>query len=530
MKELFAISSGSNIAKAKPIASSQKDVGSNVEGDKASSSKDFLSIMFEQIKQSVKQEASVIDLKSANTDIKTNVDKKDSKKSLDEHLLGDILEIISVIKGSSETAPSFPTLTKGLEKLINSDVSIKELKNINNMSDLLKLSKKYNLGLEKISVKKLDLKSLQKEFPNLDKKSFFELPKETKNIVQKETQIIDNKQKIEIKPAKLSFNNIQKPIQKKDKEPSILEKAISSSKSKEKVTAKVIQEVKTPKENVVTKVIQEVKVPKENIVTKVEQEAKALKDNITTKDNTATKAIKEIKAPKEEIVTKIIQEVKIKDPKITKVKNVKIEKNIQDKGLIENVLQNLKNDKPTTKVTSNLKNIEKTLSDETKKVEKTETKTENSTKTELKMPIKTENISNKEALPAKQTFSSFANDLREKIDNYKPPMMKMQIALNPKELGEVKVTLLNRGNSLHVNISSNTNSMAIFTQNQAEFKNSLVNMGFTNLQMNFSDQKGQDNQQNTQHNSSHKEINDDDENQDIKTEEKSIELIIPQYV
>jgi flagellar hook-length control protein FliK len=104
--------------------------------------------------------------------------------------------------------------------------------------------------------------------------------------------------------------------------------------------------------------------------------------------------------------------------------------------------------------------------------------------------------------------------------------MKVQMALNPKALGEVDVTIINRGNNLHVSITSNTNTMTLFTQNQAEFKNSLVNMGFTNLEMNFSDQRQSNNEQSKNSSSANKDFFEEVE-EETNT---SIELIVPQYV
>jgi flagellar hook-length control protein FliK len=133
------------------------------------------------------------------------------------------------------------------------------------------------------------------------------------------------------------------------------------------------------------------------------------------------------------------------------------------------------------------------------------------------------------AIPLKESFNQFASDLKEKMEHYKPPIMKLQLSLNPKNLGSVDVTLLHRGNNLHVNITSNTNTMALFTQNQAEFKNSLVNMGFTNLEMNFSDQNQSKNEQQKQGNKQQnsgtlKRV------QNQPSHDGTMELIVPQYV
>ena len=148
-------------------------------------------------------------------------------------------------------------------------------------------------------------------------------------------------------------------------------------------------------------------------------------------------------------------------------------------------------------------------------------------KTEVKNNVKAEIFKTDKNKATRGSLNQFANDLREKIESYKPPIMKLQMSLVPKNLGEVEVTLLNRGNNLHVNITSNTNAMSLFTQNQAEFKNSLVNMGFTNLEMNFSDQ-GKSNQQHQ--NSRQNRDSSFEEAQDQHDHESTIELVVPQYI
>lgn len=101
----------------------------------------------------------------------------------------------------------------------------------------------------------------------------------------------------------------------------------------------------------------------------------------------------------------------------------------------------------------------------------------------------------KSDLNLKETFRNFAQDFKEQMQAYKPPITRFNITLNPSNLGEVEVTLIQRGQNLHINFNTNTSTMNLFIQNQAEFKNSLVNMGFTGLEMNFSDQSKKDRQQ-----------------------------------
>ncbi len=99
-------------------------------------------------------------------------------------------------------------------------------------------------------------------------------------------------------------------------------------------------------------------------------------------------------------------------------------------------------------------------------------------------------------------------------------MMKIQMALNPKNLGEVDVTLINRGNNLHINFTSSPQTLNLFIQNQAEFKNSLVNMGFTNLEMNFS-QNGEKNRQEFANSENYEAYDEEEEN--------LVEIVLPNY-
>ncbi|MGG7073731.1 flagellar hook-length control protein FliK [Campylobacter sp. 9BO] len=126
-----------------------------------------------------------------------------------------------------------------------------------------------------------------------------------------------------------------------------------------------------------------------------------------------------------------------------------------------------------------------------------------------------------------QTLSNFSQNLAEQIENYKSPFTRVNITLNPLNLGEVEVLMVNRGNNLHVNFNSTTATMNLFLQHQAEFKANMVNMGFTELQMNFSDQnqKQQEQDKRTYKNLDNSEFDGEDE-QNVA----SLELVIPRYV
>ncbi len=513
MKEIFSISTGRDVAKAKPTIKASEEIEASSTKE---TSKDFLSIMFEQIKGSIaaSSQESKLDIKLDN--IEQELNTKNDKKSLDNHLLEDLLKVISLLKNPDAKVSSFPSLSNKLEKLINSETALKELKEVKNITDLLKLSKKYDLGLEKISVKNIDFETLKKEFPILAKKEFFVAPKEENTKIVAETV----KKEAEIKPTVLNINNIEKPKTETKKEPTLFEKIMSTPKEEKKETALHVN-----KEITKDKLVDE---KKEIVSTKITEE---VKKTVKVVQEEAPKTIviqekKEVVVQDKKEAIHVEVEKELKKPEVTRINELKVESNTPKKGMIENILQGLKSDRQeTTKTAPSQANQNQKV--EIKTEESLEVKTEPvSNRVDLKPTIKTDTLASKQLTPSKDTFNNFAADFKEKLENYKPPFMRVQLALNPKGLGEVDVVIVNRGNNLHVNITSNTNTMSVFTQNQAEFKNSLVNMGFTNLEMNFSDQR----EKQEQHNKNNKETSDFFEEESLEEETTSIELVVPRYI
>lgn len=94
-------------------------------------------------------------------------------------------------------------------------------------------------------------------------------------------------------------------------------------------------------------------------------------------------------------------------------------------------------------------------------------------------------------IKAKETIKHFSNNLKEAIENYKPPISKISIELNPKELGKVEVTLIHRGDNLQIQINSNNSAISLFNYHQQELKQNLINMGFSDVNMSFNQQNQQ---------------------------------------
>ena len=128
---------------------------------------------------------------------------------------------------------------------------------------------------------------------------------------------------------------------------------------------------------------------------------------------------------------------------------------------------------------------------------------------------------------------TFAAQMVEKISEFKPPVTRVNLQLHPAELGEVNITMIARANNLHVNVTSANATMALFLQNQAEFKANLVNMGFSDIQMSFSDHKEGSNAQHSSNKAKKSYESDEDGvmiNEFEGSGESTLEIVLPRYI
>lgn len=485
----------------------------------------------------------------------------DEAKPIDEHLLEDLLSIVNALQQDSQTT-NFPTLkaSSNLEKILNSETARQDFANVKNVSDLLELSKKYDLGLEKLSISKESIESLQTKFPKLTQNNFFDEittalkqmqtePQSTAQTTQQTTiptqvglkSLLDNQQpKTQPMPqtqsilgeliAKESSSEVthsqqpiptsSKPLEEtsivNEKQQTLTQKIVNNAASETKITNTSMQQTNDPHADDAIKSSIEVSTkPLETVIQKalhdVKQEMKksevptqAINDNDATTQETPIVKANDLKA-------EVIQKNDAKNDE-SLVKPLKQEKTINTSN---DELSSVQTAKPivSEEVKSSSEDIQSTP----------DIKADSTVKITTKQDFNTN-----KPTTTKESLSQFASDLKEQIETYKPPIMKVELSLSPKSLGDVDVTLLTRGNNLHVNISSNTTTMNLFTQNQDEVKSALVNMGFTNLEMNFSDQR---NSEQSQH---HQKQNDGNfkEFGAEQTEEDTalLEIVIPQYV
>lgn len=135
------------------------------------------------------------------------------------------------------------------------------------------------------------------------------------------------------------------------------------------------------------------------------------------------------------------------------------------------------------------------------------------------------------AKEAVQSMRHFAIDLKEAAESYKPPFTRVTMKLNPEKLGEVEVTLVQRGNNVHVNIqSSNASSIAFLAHNATELKAQLAGQGITNATMNF--MSGGESQQQNPHQQQQNRFQSYPSLEQLESNDEplsALEIILPHY-
>ncbi|MGX2983639.1 flagellar hook-length control protein FliK [Helicobacter sp. 23-1045] len=87
---------------------------------------------------------------------------------------------------------------------------------------------------------------------------------------------------------------------------------------------------------------------------------------------------------------------------------------------------------------------------------------------------------------AKEVMKNFANNLKQEIQNYKPPISKITIELQPANLGSVEVSIISQGKNIQIQLHSNQQTLNLFIQNQSDLRSALAQIGYENVAMSFS--------------------------------------------
>nr|EHG4533120.1 flagellar hook-length control protein FliK [Campylobacter coli] len=475
------------------------------------------------------------------------------------------MQILSLLdKLKADTADiKLANLSTQLSQLVKTEANFNALKSASNLSELLNIAKDLGLNVKNIKVDRL--LDLRATFPNLDKADFF---KGAVDNVFKE--IINNK-----------ISNVSKNLNHNLQNTTHTTSTHSTQKTNSKdsgsllsQTLKNLDSILSSKESKHEK--------KDKVKSKIEEDAADAKNtlknikndefakNLTEELNIKDKESKDLNKDFNKELNKNQGDMQGQNKNLkNNNQNLNLDKNLNKEivkdtqNLVSNLTQkdfNLnkepKNNKENKDIKQNFfdqklnfENLNKTqvvqnkennanfnnnTNKETFTQEQTKTHSENIDKNsldELNSLVKDLNKvtqNNARNITPKETLQYFSQDLKEAVDQYKAPITKLSINLNPNNLGEVEVTLIQRGNNLHINFNSNTNAMNLFIQNQAEFKNSLVNMGFTGLEMNFSDQGKREQNQNQGKNRSGYGFKDalDGKNE---SEKVNLELVLAKY-
>ena len=357
-------------------------------------------------------------------------------------------------------------VSSNLNKFLAIEKNIQELKGAKNLEDLLNLSEKFNLGLSKIKITKDGVEALKSEFKNLNSKGF--------------------------------FSNIQ-PINNAININSLTKKDIESTISK----------LENSDKNILSKLM-------------LGQSVDINKDSKNTNLNDDEPKIQVKSEPKIDLKSDLKPEPKTdisnKTQSISSVDDYLA--NIMQKAIKESSEQ-------SSKSLNESLNISSSSSETTSDKGSENFDNQNGSNQATKDIINMAKLDSKEPKAhLRQVFDNFATQLQEKISEYKPPITRFHLTLNPGNLGEVEVTLINRGSNLHINFNSNTQTMQLFMQHQAEFKASLVNMGFSELSMNFSDNANKEQNQNQ---GKRAKFNLEANEEEINQEETILEVILPKY-
>ncbi|QOY54702.1 flagellar hook-length control protein FliK [Candidatus Sulfurimonas marisnigri] len=138
---------------------------------------------------------------------------------------------------------------------------------------------------------------------------------------------------------------------------------------------------------------------------------------------------------------------------------------------------------------------------------------------------------------AKQMIKYLSTDMKTAIEDYKSPFTRVKVQLNPQRLGEVDLTIVQRGKNLHVNISSNNTAVNTLAMNANELRVQLSNSGINNATLNFSNNSqnsdsnaGGQHQQRQNEQQAHEEYNYFDSDESVNEEVlSSLEIIVPHY-
>ena len=150
--------------------------------------------------------------------------------------------------------------------------------------------------------------------------------------------------------------------------------------------------------------------------------------------------------------------------------------------------------------------------------------------TQLISQSKTEQLSQK-VTEAKQLIQHVAQSMKESVENYKPPFTRIKMQLNPQKFGDMEVTLVQRGNNVHININANSTALTVMMQNSHELKAQLSAQGLGDASMNFTSHQQQQQEQKQRQEHAGLTYEEFQEYEEEFTEmATALEIVVPRYI
>jgi len=445
-----------------------------------------------------------IELKSdlgSKKDIKLNdkIEKIDLKTEVT--LKKDELKDIDIKSVTSDKKESLMSLLKNDDK----DLNVKDLVKLENFELNPKLTNEISDKLTVNEVKKLIFDAKQYLKSEIQKTEAFK-KSETKELPKTLKGLISVADKFGVDVSKITLEKIQHKSIKQD------------TNVLSKVNDKVVSPKKLQKDE---KIAEKPKV--------IEKYDEKLPKSVLNQP--IVKVVDKKQFSTEEIIQ--AREIKVEPKKVKKSSDETL------KMLLSGV-KTEKKEQISIKSEISLVSAKVIVSEEkTKITEGLESLLHSDTSSKVDNPLNTHKIDSLEVKmnEAKQMIKYLSQDVKQAIEDYKAPFTRIKVQLNPEKLGEVDLTVIQRGKNLVVNLSSNNTAINTLSMNVNELRTQLNNNGINNATLNFSnneqtqDQSSFNQQQSNQHNQRQAQqeygyFDNEEQNEEILS---SLEIVVPNY-
>jgi hypothetical protein len=481
--------------------------------------------------------------------------------SMDEATNLNILE--DILKDTTDTKLLSMDATNKLKFILNKIKDSKEFSGTKNSKDLLELADKIDLSLKNLKIEEFTEDNKTKQ--NIDQKN-----NNIKHINISIDSIILNNKKADLRKSENKLSLITQAINKQKDNLDENEKSIDTKSKQQNSTInnKTDSKLKTNKlDEAIDNDKKSLKIDldssKEDINNKTDSKLKTIKlDEAISSDKKSLKV--DLDSDKEDINTKSRQQNSIIDNKTdTKSKINILDNSLDNKSNIDTKSKKKLDKKDSKHNISSKKNDTKKIADDNlfqqqrvdnlvkitnqnrletlnnnllAKIINHNTELENqfnenkkdeddNSTSNTQQPTILE-ISQKNNLMidlAKSAITSLSENIKKQLEEYKPPLMKASFTLNPSRLGVVHVSIITRGNKVSIDINSSKSTMQLLADNNINLKNYLSDIGFHDINMNFSRGDNKDDNSKRQDEQNQKNSKSKLEEQD----RDSFEILIP---